>query len=639
MRITGIMSGMDTETMIKDLMKAESLKMDALEQQKKLAEWEKESYQDISKMLREFRDTYMDILTPATNFRSPSMFANFSSSVMAGGAETSAVSVTGSATATDLTHTISEISQLATADKYASISPVKSTIDGDAIDLSAINDSINAGNDTFSFSFDGVTKAIQLDNGADAAVYADEGALLLDLQDKLDAAFGSDKITASFEGTSLKFSSPESGHQMQVFSSDANILGNLGFETGDASFVKTSETLESAFGIAAGPVAVEINGVTDFGIESTDTVKEMMDKINNSDAGVTISYSSLSGKFELTANDTGAINKIGFGGSNTFLNDNLKINTSAVDTPNDGYNLDDGYEAATDAQFTLDGVTTSRSSNNFTIDGLTYTLNSTHDVADGPIDISLSRNTEELKENIGGFVEKFNEIIKTVNESLNEKRNYDFKPLTDEQRESMSEDDIELWNEKAKSGILRGSNELQTFANNLRRLVYEPVEGVDITLRDIGITTSTNYKDNGKLVVDEAKLESALQNNFDKVVDLFTKTSEIGYEDTANRSQRYNESGFSNRLYDLVQDNVRNTRDANGKRGVLIEKAGFEGELSDLQNTIQTRIGGFDDRISDMLDYLNSREEYYYQMFARMESALAEMDSQGQWLQSQLGGM
>ncbi len=113
----------------------------------------------------------------------------------------------------------------------------------------------------------------------------------------------------------------------------------------------------------------------------------------------------------------------------------------------------------------------------------------------------------------------------------------------------------------------------------------------------------------------------------------------IDYDDADNRTQRYNESGFANRLYDLVQDNVRNTRDANGKRGILIEKAGFEGELSDLQNTIQTRIGAFDDRIDDMMDYLNSREEYYYQMFARMESALAEMDSQGQWLQSQLGGM
>ncbi|MDM8534040.1 flagellar filament capping protein FliD [Clostridiaceae bacterium HSG29] len=634
-RITGIASGMDTDNMIKDLMKAESAKKDKVEKEQIYEEWRKEEYQSISKMLREYKNNNFDVLSPSTNFRSPSMFADFTSSVLSGGEESSAVTVTGNTNITNLSHTINSITSLASNDLYASTERLKDTMVGDtAINIASIgtiNTSIASGNNTFALSFDGVSKSITLDGG-----YAtgDSGAeLLVDMQAKIDAEFGDGKILVSFDGSNqLNISSVESGHQTIVIESDANILSNLGFTSGDTDYLKSSETLSEAFTLVTGTdIALTINDVSDFGITTDDTISEMMEKINDSDAGVTMSYSSLSGKFELKSNETGEINKITFdeadGATNDFVVNSLKIDVDAVDGTN-------GYTEATDAKFEIDGVITSRSNNDFTIDGANYSLKTTSATA---IEISLSPDTEGLVEKITSFVDKYNEIIETINTKLDEKRDYDYAPLNADEKEAMSDDDIELWEEKAKSGILGSSNELENIASQLRTLIYEPIEGLNISLKDIGITTSSNYKDNGKLTIDEDTLKSSINNNYGKVVELFTKTSDVDYDDTSNRSTRKAEEGIANRLYDVLQDNIRNTRDEGGNKGILIEKAGYEGEVSDFDNIIQDVINDYDDRIFDILDYLDSKEEAYYTMFAKMEAAMSEMQSQSDWLSSQMG--
>jgi len=633
-RITGIASGMDTDNMIKDLMKAESAKKDKVEKEQMYEEWRKEEYQDISKMLREFSTNNFDVLSPSTNFRSPAMFADFTSSILSGGVESSAVTVTGNTDITNLNHTINKITTLASNDLYTSTAKLKDTMEGASITIgnidgstdNSINKSIVDGNDTFVLSFDGVSKSITLDGG-----YADVVGLVTDIQAKIDAEFGENKILVSPDGDKLSIGSVEEGHQTSLIESDADILTNLGFTSGDSDYLKSSETLSDAFSLDTGnPIALTINGVSDFGITSDDTINEMMDKINDSDAGVTISYSSLSGKFELKSDETGEINKITFEDTDNFIETSLKIDVTGTNE----------YTAATDAEFEIDGVITSRSNNDFTIDGANYSLKQLHNTIDNPMDpieITLSPDTDGLVEKITSFVDKYNEIIETINGKLDEKKYYDYSPLNADEKEAMSDDDIELWEEKAKSGILGSSNELENIASQLRTLIYEPIEGLDISLKDIGITTSSNYKDNGKLTIDEDTLKSSINNNYGKVVELFTKTSDVDYDDTSNRGARKAEEGIANRLYDVLQDNIRNTRDANGNKGILIEKAGYENEVSDFDNLIQDAINDYKDRIFDILEYLDDKEEYYYSMFAKMESAMSEMQSQSDWLYSQMG--
>ena len=200
----------------------------------------------------------------------------------------------------------------------------------------------------------------------------------------------------------------------------------------------------------------------------------------------------------------------------------------------------------------------------------------------------------------------------------------------------MTEDEIEKWEEKAKSGMMKGSSELSSMLTELRNAVIAPIEGVGLTMAQIGIS-STSYSDRGKLTIDETKLKSALENNYDDVVQLFTKQSTTTYNDSANRTTRNNENGVGSRFDDIIKDYIRTTRDSNGQNGKLIIKAGIENDASQFSNDFQKRISGYDDRIADLLDYLTSRENYYYTMFSKMESALSQMESQASSLMSQLG--
>jgi flagellar hook-associated protein 2 len=350
----------------------------------------------------------------------------------------------------------------------------------------------------------------------------------------------------------------------------------------------------------------------------------MIRKINAIDAGVKLSYSEIEDRFILQAEDEGTLNNI------TLDNDETVDFFSKLSIE-DGANRTE----ATNAIITIDGVEIVKSSNNFTLEGITYNLNSEYSGDD--IDISVSQNTDEIYDFIKGFVESYNAIVEDLNTTLSESRDYDYEPLTDDERDAMTEDEIEAWETQAKKGILRSDTTLDNMLTKMRQALYESVEDVGLTLKDMGITTSSEYTDRGKLEIDEYTLKDAISNNYSDVVKLFTSESDIDYTDGDNRSERYEENGLAYRLYDLIQDHVRTTRDTDGNKGILLEKAGKEGDTSYYTNSLTEKIDEYDDRIYEALEYLADKEDYYYEMFANMEAALSEMNSQMASFTSQLG--
>ena len=157
----------------------------------------------------------------------------------------------------------------------------------------------------------------------------------------------------------------------------------------------------------------------------------------------------------------------------------------------------------------------------------------------------------------------------------------------------MTEKEIEKWEEKAKQGLLKGDTYLDTMLSKMRAAFFDPVKrnfsdnpydtnNIGIRLTDIGLSTSSDISQRGKIIIDEAKLKEALKNNPDKVAELFTKrsTSQPSYRadmSSTDRNQRYQELGIFQRINDILQDYVRTTRDSNGKKGKLLEKAGIKG--------------------------------------------------------------
>jgi len=201
----------------------------------------------------------------------------------------------------------------------------------------------------------------------------------------------------------------------------------------------------------------------------------------------------------------------------------------------------------------------------------------------------------------------------------------------------MTDDDIEAWEVQARKGTLRSDPVLDKLTSSLRRAFYESTEGLGISLHEIGIQSSVNYLEQGKLVIDEEKLEAALNERPNEVIQLFTQSSDTSYTDFSNKSTRYNESGISDRISDILKDHIRITRDDNDRKGYLIEKAGLETGV-DATSDMAKKIQAMDDKIADLLEMLGEKEDNYYQEFARMESMMSSYSSQSEWLASQFGG-
>lgn len=293
------------------------------------------------------------------------------------------------------------------------------------------------------------------------------------------------------------------------------------------------------------------------------------------------------------------------------------------------------------------------SKNNIVIDGMSFeikgdlnadkTLDDTNlDDLTNIISFNVDSNVDKVVDNIKGFVEEYNKLIDSIGNKVYEKKQYKYSPLTDEQKEAMKEDDIKRWEEKAKQGIIRGDDSLEKFLRELRSTLFESVKDTNISLKEIGIDTSDDYTQRGKLVIDETKLREALIERPNDVAELFTKNSEISYDADkgyGGNEERKETTGIFRRMSDIVQDAIRTTRNTNGQKGYLLEKAGIKGDLSEIKNTISDKIKEKDKSIEDLIRKMQDRETQLYKQFSYLETMMNNYNAQSSWLTQQLGGM
>lgn len=395
------------------------------------------------------------------------------------------------------------------------------------------------------------------------------------------------------------------------------------------------------------------NKITTIGAKNK-SINEIMSDISSKINGK-LSYSQLTRKFTLESNDTGLSQSLSvtapttesseiIDSTNNFLTALFGRTTGLSDTGLDAnVNI---VAPGTSAQ----GVDVVKSTNNFTIDGISYTLTK----ADTPPtvnNITVTANPQKSLDKIKSFVNKYNELIDKINTKLTEKKQYDYVPLTDDQKKDMKEEEINKWEEKAKQGLLANDSNLGNMLYAMRSAFYEPVKNnyadsgsIGITMADIGITTSSDISQRGKLVIDENKLKDAIQNKGDKIMELFAKSSTTvpTYNmngTVAERQQRYKESGIFQRINDILQDNLRTIRNSNGKKGILLEKAGIKGDYTEYHNILTDDIYRRDKIIKEMTTRLADKENKYYIQFSKLESAMEKLNSQSSWLSSQLSGM
>jgi flagellar hook-associated protein 2 len=287
-------------------------------------------------------------------------------------------------------------------------------------------------------------------------------------------------------------------------------------------------------------------------------------------------------------------------------------------------------------------ITLTRSSNTFAVDGTQISLlgKAAGDAQEG-IGIKLSYDTEAIATRINDFVTDYNALLKELTDKLSEEVEKDYKPLTEDEREKLSEDEIKKWEEKARSGLLRGDSALSSIASELRSSMGAIVKALaggddEMMLANMGLTTG-NYAEKGQIHVDMNKLKEALAGDAVKVLGALTQKSSVSYSAYASQEQmqqRFNESGVLWRISDVLSKNLATV----GKKGALINLVGSPGSSFTANTDIGKKISSMEARIETMKDKMQDEEDRYWDRFTAMESALSKLQSQNSWLTSMLGG-
>ena len=254
------------------------------------------------------------------------------------------------------------------------------------------------------------------------------------------------------------------------------------------------------------------------------------------------------------------------------------------------------------AEAKIDGKIYTADSNKITAAGVTYTLNKI-----GETKVNVTNDVDKIVENVKKFVEDYNKMLDTMNSKISETRYKDYKPLTDDEKAAMKEDQVKSWEEKAKSGLLNNDTIIRGVVYDMRDALSDPIDGLTgkyTSAASIGITT-TSYTEKGKIQLDENKLRNALKEDPDVVYKIFGTTG-------SDRDSQ----GIANRLSAVAQTGMTN----------ISKEAGISS--SDDQSVLGIKIDSYESQMKKMLDIMDKRQTQLYKQFNAMETAIASLNSQ-----------
>lgn len=523
MRIGGIASGIDTETIIRDLMKVERMPLDRFFQRKQTIEWQRDANREMNLLFKNLDDVASNIrLRSSLNTR------------QASSSDESILTATANASVKNGTYEVG-VTQVAKAERYMSAEEIS-----------------------------------------------------VDSENKISTSKSLESQTDLFKDS------------------------NFGTEFSITTYKKDAD----------GNVVSQANTFT---VDGTKSLDDIFKEINGADLGVKAYYDTVFDRVVMEKTNTGIINEVG----NEIEFTGEFFTALKIDNP--------PLQAAQDAEFTFTNnelglsETIISKTNRNTVGGITVDL-----LKVGISNITVTSNTDDAFDKIKEFVDKYNETIEIVRSKLTEEKYRDFPPLTDEQRSELSEKEAEKWDEKAKSGLLRRDQTLESALNKMRSDLYSPVAtgGQYEQITEIGITTSKNYLDGGKLEIDEEKLRAALADDPDSVHKLLNNVADKELTDipkaerTAVENETiYNQTGLVGRLRASIGDSIDK----------IIDRAGNEFRTTQ-QYTLGRELINVDKQITSFQRRLTNIENRYWSQFTAMEQAMQRANAQGEAFMQQIGG-
>lgn len=542
MRMPGLATGMDTETMVKQMMTPYKAKVDSVKQSRDLIKIKQDLYRDVLKEFRGIYSKYLDVGSSANSSTNLILSKNYQT-VNFSSSNESVVTATGMVGCNGGNYKI-EVNQVATAENLKlSIDDLKYTSPKD----STIKKNLSLNFPVIKKDKDGnliKTDPIKLD--VDLTGKTSGGDIASAINNSI-AIYNKDSNHADKIDVGVNFS--ELGNCINIQGRKPGAENNINF----SAIVTTQDKL------------VDIVPQKTF---NTTAGKDALVSITDSFGNTNLQPSK-------------------------YADGTIKKDMSGMPIKEDFHAYSSNFINIDGVQFNINGAS----------NGETITLTGKPD-------------TKNLVDNVKKFVADYNEMVDKVSKKLTEKLNRNYKPLSEDQKKEMKDDEVKLWNDKVKEGQLRNDSLISSIMNKCLN-IFSTSENSSIgSLKDIGISLNPDYRtQKGKLVLDETKLSQALTENGDKVINLLTDSN----------------TGAFNKLKDVLREACKDSTSP------LLKKAGYE-DINITSNDLTKKMTEKDKLIYDLERDLAKREQGFYSRFAALEKAMNQMNSQQSWLAQSLGG-
>lgn len=333
---------------------------------------------------------------------------------------------------------------------------------------------------------------------------------------------------------------------------------------------------------------------------NTQTVKDKCDELAKTNKASALSDTLTNLKTfvngEAAASDAAALDKLGLG-------------STAVRVP------------ASDCIVDYNGAELTSSSNSITVNGLTFeAISISEKDTKGdykPTSITVTKDSQGMYDMVKNFLTEYNSILKDMNTLYyaDSARGYD--PLTDEEKEAMTDEQIKLWEDKIKDASLRRDSTLGGITSAMKQAMSSAVEvdGKKYSLSTFGIMTSRDYTEKGLLHIYGDKDDATYSDKDDKLMKAIEEDPDLVAKVM---------SGIVDNLHSTLMDKMSKTS--------LSSALTF---YNDKQ--IDKQITQYKKDIATMEEKLQAKEDAYYKQFTAMEKALASLQEQQSALSGLLG--
>lgn len=293
------------------------------------------------------------------------------------------------------------------------------------------------------------------------------------------------------------------------------------------------------------------------------------------------------------------------------------LNTLGVSSDTSGSSAKRIY--AQDSEIELNGATFTNNTNTFSINGLTITATAL--TGDNEVTISTENDVDGIYDSIKSFISDYNSLIKEIDTAYNAASAKGYEPLTSDEKSAMTDDQVKEWEDKIKTSLLRRDGTLSSISNMMKTDMLRSfnINGKAYSLSSFGISTagyfSSGDNEKGVLHIDgdsddstsasnEDKLKAAIASDPDTVISFFSQLADNLYTDLGKKMQG---------------TTMRSTFKVYNDKEMAKEYSDYTTKIKDKETEISTW------------------EDYYYNKFSKMESALASLNSQQSSLSGYLG--